>query len=190
MDVAETYRIAQKILRKSGGSRNPEIICECLGIDLEDQFDLVHLKGMYSSANRHRTIFLNSRLYGFLRRFVLMHEIAHDQIPEHRKRARNSPYRELQFFGGKDTSEREANAVAAHVLIDDDLMIELIQEGHTLQHIACAMEVPEDLVLIEIEDYSKLHPDFIVNLPRGSRGNYLKDYDDGTFDCCGCTAEE
>lgn len=121
---------------------------------------------------------------------VLMHEIAHDQIPEHRKRVRNSPYRELQFFGGKDTSEREANAVAAHVLIDDNLMIDLIQEGRTLQHIACAMEVPEDLVLIEIEDYTKMHPDFIVNLPRGSRGNYLKDYDDGTFDCCDCTAEE
>lgn len=181
MDVSESYRIARQILRKSGGSRNPEIICECLGITLEDNFDLVNLKGMYSSANRHRTIFLNRRLTGYLRRFVLMHEISHDQIPEHRKRARNSPYRELQFFGGKDTSEREANAVAAHVLIDNDLMIELIQEGRTLQQIACVMEVPQDLVLIEIEDYSKTHPDFIVNLPRESRGNYLKDYDDGIF---------
>lgn len=181
MDVLESYRIAQKILRKSGGSRNPEVICDCLGIWLEDGFDLANLKGMYSSANRHRTIFLNRRLEGYLRKFVLVHEIAHDQIPEHRRRARNNPYQELQFFGGKDNTEREANSVAAHILIDDGQMIELIKDGNTLQEIACLMEVPEDLVLIEIEDYSKLHPDFVVNIPRQPRGNYLKDYDDGSF---------
>ena len=79
-----------------------------------------NLKGMYSSADRHRTIYLHKRLTGYLRRFVLMHEICHDQIPEHRKRARRMPYKEIQFFGGVNQSEREANSVAAHVLIDDE----------------------------------------------------------------------
>ena len=86
------------------------------------------------------------------------------------------PYKEIQFFGGVNQSEREANSVAAHVLIDDEKMVNLIMEGNSAQAIAAELYVPEDLLLIAIEDYHKLHPDFIVRLPRSGRGNYLKDY--------------
>ena len=126
MKAAESYALAQKIIKKCDGSRDPEVIYQCLGIELEDTFDLANLKGMYSSADRHRTIYLHKRLTGYLRRFVLMHEICHDQIPEHRKRARRMPYKEIQFFGGVNQSEREANSVAAHVLIDDEKMVKVI----------------------------------------------------------------
>ena len=125
MKAAESYALAQKIIKKCDGSRDPEVIYQCLGIELEDTFDLANLKGMYSSADRHRTIYLHKRLTGYLRRFVLMHEICHDQIPEHRKRARRMPYKEIQFFGGVNQSEREANSVAAHVLIDDEKMVKV-----------------------------------------------------------------
>ena len=161
MKAAESYALAQKIIKKCDGSRDPEVIYQCLGIELEDTFDLANLKGMYSSADRHRTIYLHKRLTGYLRRFVLMHEICHDQIPEHRKRARRMPYKEIQFFGG---------------LIDDEKMVNLIMEGNSAQAIAAELYVPEDLLLIAIEDYHKLHSDFIVRLPRSGRGNYLKDY--------------
>ena len=177
MKAAESYALAQKIIKKSDGSRDPEVIYQCLGIELEDTFDLANLKGMYSSADRHRTIYLHKRLTGYLRRFVLMHEICHDQIPEHRKQARRMPYKEIQFFGGTNRSEREANSVAAHVLIDDEKMVRLVLEGHTAQAIAAELYVPEDLLLIAMEDYQKLHPDFRIHLPRSGRGNYLKDYD-------------
>ena len=176
MKAAESYALAQKIIKKCDGSRDPEVIYQCLGIELEDTFDLANLKGMYSSADRHRTIYLHKRLTGYLRRFVLMHEICHDQIPEHRKRARRMPYKEIQFFGGVNQSEREANSVAAHVLIDDEKMVNLIMEGNSAQAIAAELYVPEDLLLIAIEDYHKLHTVFIVRLPRSGRGNYLKDY--------------
>lgn len=181
MRVKESYEIAQEILRKSGGSRDPDEICKCLGIELTEEFDLVNLKGMYSSAGHHRTIFLHSRLTGYLRRFVLAHEIAHDQIPEHRLQSRDTPHQDVQFFGGTNSTEREANSVAAHVLIDDKEMLNLIYEGKNIQTVAMELYVPEDLLLIELEDYRKMHPDFIINLPRTSRGNYLKDYTDGSF---------
>ena len=86
------------------------------------------------------------------------------------------PYKEIQFFCGANQSEREANSVAAHVLIDDEKMVNLIMEGNSAQAIAAELYVPEDLLLIAIEDYHKLHSDFIVRLPRSGRGNYLKDY--------------
>ena len=202
MRVEESYALAHKILRKSGGCQDPEVICKCLGIELFE-YDLGNLKGMYSSADRHRTIFLNKRLTGYLRRFVLAHEIGHDQILEHRKQARSKPYKEVmlfqddqffkrdaeegqyfqfsQFSGAKNNTEREANSVAAHLLINDDQMLTLAKEGRTLQQIAVELCVPEDLLLIELEDYGKLHPDYIFRLPRIPKGNYLKDYTDGTF---------
>lgn len=177
MKVEESYRIAQKILRRSGGDRNPDVICKCLGIELIDTYDLASLKGMYSSADRHRTIFLHKRLVGYLRRFVLAHEIAHDQIPEHRKMARSKPYHELQLFGLKNDTEREANSVAAKILIDDDEMTGLLKEGKDLQQTASELCVPVDLLLIELEDYGHMRPDLNIDLPRVGKGNYLKDYD-------------
>ena len=110
MNATESYALAHKIIKRCDGSRDPEVIYQCLGIELEDSFDLANLKGMYSSADRHRTIYLHRRLEGYLRKFVLMHEICHDQIPEHRRRARRMPYKEIQFFGGTNKSEREADA--------------------------------------------------------------------------------
>ena len=179
----EGYRIAQKILRKSGGLREPDAIAECLGIEVYE-FDLCNLKGMYSSADRHRTIFLNERLQGYMRRFVFLHEIAHDQIPEHRERAKCKPYQKIQFFGGIDKSEREANSIVAHLLIDDDQMIELIQEGLSIPEIARQLLVPEDLLLIEIEDYHKVRPDrlgvYYDKLHRPANGAYLKNTDFGS----------
>lgn len=222
MNVRRSYEIAEKIIKKAG-SRNPDIICRSLGIELYE-CDLGNLKGMYSSADRHRTIYLNKRLTGYLRSSVFAHEIAHDQIPEHRKMARSKPaayvgnmsesysgsynYAHTAFNGGRpahtanhlahlahtthpaalghDSSyfEREANSVAAHILIDDEQMIELIMSDLTVQAIACELCVPIDLLLIELEDYRKMHPEYshlIANLPRNGRGNYLKDYNDGTF---------
>ena len=177
MKIEESYALARRIIKASGGSRNPEEILRCLGIELEDTFDLGNLKGMYSSADRHRTIYLHKHLEGYLRRFVLMHEICHDQIPEHRRRARRTPYKEVLFSGSKDCSEREANSVAAHVMIDDGRMIEMIIEGWTSQAIAAELYVPEDLLLIAIEDYQSIHPELPLRLPRIGRGNYLKDYE-------------
>ncbi len=201
MNVNQSYEISETILRKSGGSRDPEVICKCLGIELYE-FDLGNLKGMYSSADRHRTIFLHKNLSEYMRRCVLAHEIAHDQIPEHRKMARTTPYNEVQFFSNtddccgavgalhrrrsciKNNTEREANSVAAHILIDDERMMELVMSGWAVQAIACELSVPVDLLLIELEDYGKMHTEYrclINNLPREARGEYLKDYTDGTF---------
>lgn len=179
MNVYDSYALANKIMKKSGGSRNPDIICGCLGIEIEESYDLGNLKGMYSSANRHRTIFLNCRLTEYLRRIVLMHEIIHDQIPEHRRRAKALPY---QDHGAPGKFEREANSVAAHILIDDDEMITLIQEGRTSQQIAAILKVPEDLLLIELEDYKKIHTDFNIVLPRCGDGSYLKKYGETDYE--------
>ena len=183
MEVRQSYELAQKIVKKCGGSRNPEEMCPSLGIEIYE-FDLKNLKGMYSSASRHRTIYLNSRLTGYLRRFVLMHELCHDQILPHRAAARNTPLRDLLFFEDASQTEREANSVAAHILIQSGQMLELLENGRSCSETASLLEVPEDLLLIELEDFTRMHPEYAflqTSLPREGRGDFLKCYDDGTF---------
>ena len=65
---------------------------------------------------------------------------------------------------------------ALWIQYNDDQMLTLAKEGRTLQQIAVELCVPEDLLLIELEDYGKLHPDYIFRFPRIPKGNYLKDY--------------
>lgn len=183
MDVLEGYRIAHKILKLTDGRRDMDLAARLLGIEVHDEFDLVHLKGMYSAKNKHRTIFLHCRLSEYLRRFVLAHEIGHDQIPEHRELAKGTPFQDSSFSCFKDTKERDATSIAAHLLIDDEEMIERLKMYHDTMKAAAALKVPEDFLLIEMEDYKKLHPEYsyLLNLPRSGRGDFLKDYDDGTF---------
>lgn len=183
MDVFEGYRIAHNILKQTDGRRDLNLAARCLKIEVHDEFDLGHLKGMYSSANKHRTIYLHSRLSEYLRRLTLAHEIGHDQIPEHRKQARTSPFQDLSFSCFKDNKEREATSVGAHILIDDDEMLEMLEYYQDVYKVAMKLRVPDDFLFIEMEDYAKVHPEYryILRVPRSGRGNCLKDYDDGTF---------
>ena len=47
MNATESYALAHKIIKKCDGSRDPEVIYQCLGIELEDSFDLIHLKCIF-----------------------------------------------------------------------------------------------------------------------------------------------
>lgn len=74
----------------------------------------------------------------------------------------------------------EANIIAAHILIDEDDLPDYMQMGYTLPAIAAELEVPEDLLLIKIEQMIRLnYYNFKINeMYRKPRGNYLKDFKD------------
>lgn len=155
MNAYEGYEAAEKISRAIDGCRYPREMASTLGIELYE-YDLKNLKGMYSAADRHRTIFLNNRLNRYGQIFVTIHEIGHDQ--KHRHLARNTPLREIQFFHGASASflieetEREANIIASHVLINDDQLLRLLRYGYTISQSATKLHVPEDLVLIKMKE--------------------------------------
>lgn len=171
------YKCAQQIIKAAGHCRDPEKIAAALGIGIE-YYDLVNLKGMYSSSNKHRTIIVNERLNYYGLRFVIAHEIGHDQ--KHRALARSKPLKDLLFFSstGKDLTELEANIIASHILIDDEELLSLIREERTCQSIALELRVPEDLLLIKMSQMRRLgHYEFRINeMYRSPRANYLKDY--------------
>ena len=158
MNAFEGYDIAGKIKKKCAGCDSAIEYAKCLGIEILT-YDLANLKAMYSAADRHRTIFLNSNLSSFAKEFCCFHEIGHDQIPSHRKMARSAFMREVQFFGinyMQDTTEYEANTIAAHLYIDEEEIKEyLIAEKRTIYEAAHLLHAPSELVSIKLKEMQR-----------------------------------
>lgn len=177
MNAYEGYEAAEKISRAIEGCRRPKDMAAALGIELYE-FDLKNLKGMYSAADRHRTIYLNNRLNHYGQLFVTIHEIGHDQ--KHRHLAKNAPLREIQFFHGAsatlliEETENEANIIASHVLIKDDQLLKLLGYGYTISESAAQLHVPEDLVLIKMREMQRINRSLSFDLLRRGNPLYLK----------------
>ena len=178
MNVDEGYRIARKIKRKIKDANSPEQICAAIGIELV-WCDLGNMKGMYSSADRHRTVYLNEILQDYRDHMyqTLFHEIGHDQIREHRLMARNSPLADY-YFDTVSQTERQANTIAAHVLLEDDKVIESLKAGSVLERAAQEFHVHEDLLILKLEEMKKkMGKDFpfdLARLPRNADPCFLK----------------
>ena len=155
MNFITGYEIAEKIMLKTQGCKNERERAEALGIEVLT-YDLGNLKSMYSSADRHRTIYVNKKLCGPEYEFVMDHEIGHDQIPAHRRMARNSPMREIQFFGEdymRNWTEHEANIIAAHLYIDEEELKDyLLYEKRDIFSVSSLLKAPLDLTLIKLQE--------------------------------------
>ncbi len=178
MNFEEAYYIAEQIKAKTEGLHSIEAICKAMGVELV-MYDLVNLKGMYSSANRHRTVFLNSRLVNYYEKLTtLYHEIGHDQIPEHRKKARQSILMDYSIIDTTSITEREANVVAAHVLLDDEKVIEYLMGGHSLEEATIRFKTYMDLLILKLEEMKKKmgrkFPFDLAKLPRCADPTFLK----------------
>lgn len=161
------YKKANQTVKKYG-TRDPFEIAEASGIHLYyEQFNA--LLGLYTCKWRRRMIFLNNRLEEPFSTIVLAHELGHDAL--HREIAENG-LREYNIFGLKDITEQEANAFAAHLLLDDNEVLDLVKSGMTLQETASILNTSQDLLLIKLEEMKGLGHS--INIPRPSNADFIK----------------
>ena len=166
----ESYAIfnqADNLVRQCG-TRNAEKIAHELGIWIyyEEAFD--DLLGMYTFRWNHRLMFLNPRIDGQLKDMVIAHEIGHDQ--RHRDIAKaGQPLKEFSLFRMKDSTEYEANAFAAHILLPNDEVYSLAREGHDVFRISQMMGADVNLMLIKMQEMNKLGYDFNIPMQHDSR---------------------
>lgn len=64
------------------------------------------------------------------------------------------------LFDMTDITEYEANAVNAHILIDEDEMVELFKQGYDIAQAASVLRVNINLLLIEVQEMNWLGMDF------------------------------
>lgn len=158
MNAKNCYELAQQALALSN-RRDVYEIAEGLGIDVLFADDYHDLLGMYYANWGHRFIFLNSRLDEIWMPMVLAHEIGHDQL--HRDLAKET-LQEFNLFQMQSRTEYEANAFAAHLLLDSDDVYARLQEGCDVPTLAKEQNVNINLMLIKLQEMAALGYDLRV----------------------------
>jgi len=131
------------------------------GIRVNYREDFENLLGMYTCILDIRFIYLNSRLEGPLETMVFAHEIGHDQL--HQDQVQGTLLLENSLFDSTSRTEYEANAFAAHLLLDDEEVLEYLREGMELSSVSRLMNVNENLLLIKLSELKRLGME--LNLP-------------------------
>ena len=105
-----------------------------------------------------------------MQRIVCAHELGHDDL--HRELAMNSALQEFMLYDMKTRPEYEANVYAAHLLLDENKILELSHDGRGLFQIAAEMSTDINLLLIKINEMNR--QGWEIDLPYIPKGNFLR----------------
>lgn len=166
----EIYNKTNKII-SDASTRNMVKVAQNLGIKVYFEDNYTNLLGMYTCVYKTRAIFVNSNLDEYMTQMVIAHEIGHDML--HRELAKNGALKEFELFKMmKNNTEYEANAFAAHLLIETDEFIELARDGRTIAEIASIMNTEINIALIKWKELVSLGYD--LRMPMDTRGDFMK----------------
>ena len=183
MNVIEGYKRASSVKRAIDGCLTPEAICDALGIWLIRK-DMADLRGMYKVLEKKRFIFLNSNMENeYEEAATLFHEIGHDQNPDHREKAKKSFLQDSAWSlsNNVDITEKEANIIAAHILLDDEEVIDTMKTVGNPITAAQNLNVHYDLFALKLCEMEKMYdlkgrsfPFDLSRLPREADPCFLK----------------
>ena len=149
----EIYETTINLVKKYR-SRNPVTISKSLGIKVFFSDELGNLLGLYTYMIKNRVIILNSKLSDYQMNMVLAHEIGHDQL--HKELAKTG-LQEYHIFDLRSLTEYEANAFAAHLLIDTGELIETIKDfNYDLEKLASYFSVDINMILIKMQELNRM----------------------------------
>lgn len=147
----DIHDIVAELIEKYG-TRDPMELADALGVMVAYE-DLGSLSGMYVRYNGKPIILINRDLEEHDRLFACCHELGHhvrhsDMI--------NEPFIcSFKMFDLKDITEYEANVFAAHLLIDDDELFEVLQEQYDVFTAAKILGVNPILINIKLLELNK-----------------------------------
>lgn len=159
IDSFYIYSKATEMVKQTG-TRNPMKIASEIGVMLRYSEELDKLLGLYTYRWKHRIILLNDKMEEIMARMVCTHELGHDAL--HRDIAKGDGLKEFVLFNMKDTTEYEANAFAAHLIIDDDDIYSMSKDKYDVVQMAKMLNVNINLVLIKLQELNKLGCNFRV----------------------------
>ena len=169
VDSQIIYKKANNMVQHYG-TRNTIVLAQNSGIDIIYRNDLTNLLGMYTYRWRHRIMLLNGRMDEYLTQMVAGHEMGHDIY--HRNLAHGTGLQEFELFRMKDSTEYEANAFAAHLLIDTDECLEYARNGSDVVQIASSMNSEINLMLIKLQELNRLG--YKLKLPIEPESDFFK----------------
>ncbi len=153
MDSEQCHKRAREIIRQVG-RRDMKRVAQELNIKVLYNENFTKLLGMYFYQWRNRFIFLNANLDNIWLNMVLAHEIGHDQL--HRDLAKQTQLQEFELFRLNSRTEYEANAFAAHLLMDTDAVYAELKDGCDEFTLAQKMNCNINLALVKLQEMAKL----------------------------------
>lgn len=156
----EVFTEVEKLIQKYD-TRNPVEIAKETGVKvLYYQFD--DLLGMYTYRLKNRIIILNDKLSYYSEQIVAAHELGHDRL--HRQLAKEGGFNEFGLLNIKSTTEYEANAFAAHLLLSNEDVYQLLKQENNINAVARKLHTNPSLALIKIQEMNKLGYDIPLSL--------------------------
>lgn len=159
----------EKVLHK-WEERDPFRLAEKMDIEILRLPLGEHLKGYFFYFSRIAIIVLNESMSEPLQRVVCAHELGHAVL--HKELAMQNRFQEFTLFNSAIHTELEANQFAAELLVEDDALLPLLQEGFTLYEAASNLLVPPELVVFKLQMLKK--KGIPVPIPLDAAGNFLK----------------
>ena len=169
IDSKSIYSRANNLVQ-TYGTRNTLTLAQNIGIDVVPVDCFKELLGMYTYKWKHRVMFLNDRMDEYLTQMVAGHEMGHDIY--HRDLAKGEGLREFELFRMQSSTEYEANAFAAHVLIDTEECLDYARNGYDVVQTASAMNSEINLMLIKLQELNRLG--YNLKIPVTPRSDFFK----------------
>lgn len=169
IDSVGIYKKANSLVQMHG-TRNTIKLAQASGVEVIQVDYFNDLLGMYVYRWKHRAMFLNDRMDDYLMLMVAGHELGHDAY--HRELAKGEGMKEFELFRMQSSTEYEANAFAAHLLIDTDDCLDYVRNGYDVVQIAKAMNSEINLMLIKLQELNRLG--YHLRIPFEPRSDFFK----------------
>lgn len=169
IDSVGIYKKANSLVQMHG-TRNTIKLAQASGVEVIQVDYFNDLLGMYVYRWKHRAMFLNDRMDEYLMQMVAGHELGHDAY--HRELAKGEGMKEFELFRMQSSTEYEANAFAAHLLIDTDECLDYVRNGYDVVQIAKAMNSEINLMLIKLQELNRLG--YHLRIPFEPRSDFFK----------------
>lgn len=148
------YNDVQKLIAHHG-TRDPRTILEERNVTLIPFKENTKLLGMYKIFLRNKFVFYNPHIDERILNMVLAHELGHDFY--HQELAsKDNAMMEYELFNITTSTELEANLFAAHLLIDDEELMEYIQDGKSYEELASIFNVNINLMVFKLNEMYKM----------------------------------
>lgn len=145
----DIFQSVHKLTRQYS-TRDPFIILREKGVTIRYSNRLEKLKGYCVCCLRSFFVVINSRLTEEEQRVVAAHELGH--IVLHRSTLSSACLSDYSLYDTTSHEEREANAFAAELLLEDcDMTCFSEGEAADLFCLACTYSVPPELVAIKLQ---------------------------------------
>lgn len=139
-----------RTLKTKFNTNDPFELVDCLNITLIIA-PLGSILGMYKYIKRNKTIFINSTLNEYEKRYVLAHEIGHAIM-----HTKSSCFFTSTFVNNKLKKEYQANIFAATLLIDLSTIDKLYLQGYSIGQLASYYNVPVELIEFRFKENKKM----------------------------------